>query len=114
MSNQVRAKFRREGSGCDRSWTAVHVGGYDCVVRAVDVSGAAVSAGGAGLPCLRSRVQVNGRTRLLGLQSATKAVVPWADRGSRRWSLQRPEGLATGAGEGGQGSGVCRLQRSDA
>jgi hypothetical protein len=49
-------------------------GGYDCVVRAVDLSGAAVSAGGARITVpFGSRVQVNGRTRSLGLQSATKS-----------------------------------------
>jgi superfamily II DNA helicase RecQ len=40
----------------------------------VDLSGAAVSAGGARITVpFGSRVQVNGRTRSLGLQSATKS-----------------------------------------
>ena len=48
-------------------------GGYDCVVRAVDASGALVSAGGVQIAVLfGSKVQVNGRTRSLGLQSPTK------------------------------------------
>jgi DNA helicase-2/ATP-dependent DNA helicase PcrA len=49
-------------------------GAYDCVIRAVDVSGVVVSAGGARITVtFGSRVQVNGRPRLLSLQSSTKA-----------------------------------------
>lgn len=49
-------------------------GGYDCAVRAVDVSGALVSAGGARITVpFGSRVKVNGRPRSLCPQSSTKA-----------------------------------------
>jgi DNA helicase-2/ATP-dependent DNA helicase PcrA len=49
-------------------------GGYDCVVRAVDISGALVSAGGTRITVpFGSRVHVNGRSRSLSLQSSTKA-----------------------------------------
>src|SRR5665213_1160691 len=49
-------------------------GGYDCEVRAADVSGAVVSVGGARIIVpFGSRVQVNGQPRSLSLQSSTKA-----------------------------------------
>jgi DNA helicase-2/ATP-dependent DNA helicase PcrA len=48
-------------------------GGYDCMVRAVDLCGALVSAGEARITVpFGSRVQVNGQTRSLGLQLPTK------------------------------------------
>jgi DNA helicase-2/ATP-dependent DNA helicase PcrA len=49
-------------------------GGYDCVVRVVDLNGALVSAGGARITVpFGSRVQVNGRARSLSPPSSTKA-----------------------------------------
>jgi len=46
-----------------------------------------------------SRVQVNGRPDCSASSRRQRPSCPWADRGSRRWSLQCPEGLATGSGE---------------
>jgi len=49
-------------------------GGYDCVVRAVETNGVAVSAGGVGITVpFGSIMQINGQTRSLGPQSPTKA-----------------------------------------
>ena len=66
-------------------------GGYGCVVRAVDVGGALVSAGGARITVpFGSRVHVNGRARSLSLQSSTKvrrAPGPFSQTDSRLYNL---------------------------